>query len=218
MRKSEYIMNNKELNYEEEYLDNLKDIKGYEGLYAITKDGRVWSYKRKKFKKSCEDTRGYYRISLCKNGINTTHKIHRLVAQTYIPNPNNLPCVNHKDENPKNNDVSNLEWCTIQYNNNYGSRNQKIGETLKGKKFSEESKRKISEAKKGKSFSDEHRRNLSNAKKDKWKAVRCIETDEVFHSLNYAEKITHIASTHISDCCKGKAKTAGGYHWEFVYI
>ena len=54
--------------------------------------------------------------------------IHRLVAQAFIPNPNNLPEINHKDENPLNNNVDNLEWCTHQYNSNYGKRPKKIGE------------------------------------------------------------------------------------------
>ena len=57
--------------------------------------------------------------------------IHRLVAETFIPNPNNYYCVNHKDENPLNNNVKNLEWCSINYNCNYGNRNKKISEKLK---------------------------------------------------------------------------------------
>lgn len=102
-----------------------KDIKNYEGLYQISNLGRV-----KKINKSniiiCKpsiDTSGYKQIVLTKNKKRKSYKIHRLIAQAFIPNPNNLPQINHKDENKLNNDVSNLEWCTLQYNCNYGSRN-----------------------------------------------------------------------------------------------
>jgi hypothetical protein len=63
----------------------------------------------------------YYYVGLSKNNAKKLFKVHRLVAQAFIPNPDNLPFVNHKDENPKNNVFSNLEWCTCAYNNVYGS-------------------------------------------------------------------------------------------------
>lgn len=65
-------------------------------------------------------------IRLSKNGKATGYLLHRLVAQAFIPNPDNLPQVNHKDENKLNNNVDNLEWCTASYNNNYGERNNKM--------------------------------------------------------------------------------------------
>ena len=64
---------------------------------------------------------GYKCVGLWKNGVGKIEKVHRLVAEAFIPNPNNLPCVNHKDENKLNNCVSNLEWCDYSYNNNYGN-------------------------------------------------------------------------------------------------
>ena len=64
----------------------------------------------------------YLAIGLTKNHKQVTFSVHRLVAETFIPNPNNLPCVNHKDENKYNNSVDNLEWCTHEYNNSYGTR------------------------------------------------------------------------------------------------
>ena len=69
---------------------------------------------------------GYIRIGLCKNGIKTSLSVHRLVAETFIPNPDNLPMINHKDEDKTNNRVENLEWCDAKYNRNYGSMNEKL--------------------------------------------------------------------------------------------
>ena len=100
----------------------MKDIKGYEGLYAVTKDGKVWSYKNKIFLKT-SNSRGYIKVNLIKDNKQKHFYIHRLVAMAFIPNPFNLPQVNHKDENKANNHVTNLEWCTQSYNNNYGTGN-----------------------------------------------------------------------------------------------
>ena len=99
----------------------MRDIPGYEGLYAATSCGRVWSYRRKKFLKPGNDGRGYKIVSLSKNGERKTYKIHRLVVETYLPNPDNLPQVNHKDENKANNALQNLEYCDAAYNTNYGT-------------------------------------------------------------------------------------------------
>ena len=104
----------------------MKDIKGYEGLYAITSCGKVWSYRRKKFLKPVANRVGYFYVNLCINGNHTSYAIHRLVAEAYIPNPENLPEINHKDENKENNCLQNLEWCNRKYNINYGTRNDKL--------------------------------------------------------------------------------------------
>ena len=112
----------------------MKDITGYEGRYAITSCGRVWSYKHKKFLKNCLDPRtGYYQVCLYKNGTkeHAIHLVHRLVAQTYLDNPNGYSCVNHKDEDKSHNYLGNLEWCTHYYNNNYGTRNSRISKSKK---------------------------------------------------------------------------------------
>ena len=81
-------------------IEEMKDIVGYEGEYAITRDGKVWSYKRNKFLKCSDNGKGYYQINLYKNGKGKNYLIHRLVAEAYIPNPEGLPQVNHRDENP----------------------------------------------------------------------------------------------------------------------
>ena len=72
---------------------------------------------------------GYVAVSLYRNGKQKQYFLHRLLAQTYIPNPNNYPEVNHIDENKSNNDITNLEWCTHKYNSNYGTRLQRMATT-----------------------------------------------------------------------------------------
>lgn len=99
-------------------------IKGHE-KYLISPDGRVFSTKkRKKFLKHQLNTHGYYEVTL--DGKHCT--LHRLIATHFIPNPQNYPVINHKDENPQNNSIDNLEWCDSKYNANYGNRNKKISE------------------------------------------------------------------------------------------
>lgn len=101
-----------------------KDIKNFEGLYQVSNLGRIKSLPKKarrntkitllkeRLIKCCVNSGGYYRVCLTKNNKCYWFRIHRLVAQAFIPNPNNKPNVNHIDENPKNNNVNNLEWCT----------------------------------------------------------------------------------------------------------
>jgi hypothetical protein len=101
------------------------EIPGYKGLYYIEPNGDIYSQDRittdgrfiegQKIKPRLKRN-GYYEVALSKNGITNFFLVHRLVALTYIPNPNNYPCVNHKDRNRKNNNINNLEWCTQMYN------------------------------------------------------------------------------------------------------
>lgn len=87
-------------------------IQGFEGRYDITSDGRVWSYKSKRWLKATP-RKGYPRVTLChKDGTKTTRTVHRFVGIHFAPNPFNKPCINHKDGNKANNDYRNLEWCT----------------------------------------------------------------------------------------------------------
>ena len=127
-----------------------KDIENFEGLYQISNLGRVKSVDRtvhiidpkknreydKHFpeciKATSLDTKGYVIVTLKKNGKNSRYRIHRLVAKAFISNPNNYLYVNHKDENKENNCVDNLEWCTSDYNNSYGTRLKRISEKRKG--------------------------------------------------------------------------------------
>lgn len=98
-----------------------KEIKGYEGLYLISSDGDIVGLKRGLQHPAVTDD-GYLRTALCKNGLMKSFYVHQLVALNFLDNPQNLPAVNHKDENKKNNSVDNLEWCDIDYNNVYGTR------------------------------------------------------------------------------------------------
>lgn len=116
-----------------------KDVVGYEGYYQISNFGRVRSldrltrsstnleYKgtmRGRVLKPIDNNKGYFMVALAKNGSAKWKLISRLVAKAFIPNPNNYPIVNHKNEIKKDNVVDNLEWCTQKYNVNYGIGNE----------------------------------------------------------------------------------------------
>ena len=108
-----------------------KNIKGYEGLYQVSDEGEVRSLNYRgngeiQVLRSANNNYGYPTVVLVKNGKHKTHTVHRLVASAFLSNPENLPYINHKDENRTNNTVSNLEWCTPTYNNTYGSRIEKF--------------------------------------------------------------------------------------------
>ena len=156
----------------------MKDIKGYEGLYAITEDGRVWSYRKKRYLKP-QMARNYYTVDLQMDKIRKHCFIHRLVAEAFLPNPENLPQVNHKDENKLNNNVDNLEWCDTKYNLNYGT--QKERASIKCKK-----------------------------------KIRCIELNTIYDSTKDAALALGINAPNITACLKGRQKTSGKYHWEYV--
>ena len=109
-----------------------RDIEGYKGLYQVSNKGRVKSlYKgSERILRPGIESSGYYNIILCNDSVRKTFRLHRLVAEAFIPNPYNKPQVNHKDENKKNNCVENLEWCDRVYNINYGTRNERISRKI----------------------------------------------------------------------------------------
>lgn len=95
----------------------MRDIKGFEGKYAVTETGQIYSYKLQTFRKLKVDKYGYFCLGLTTtNRQQKSYTVHRLVAQAYLPNDLNLPCINHKDGNKANNHVSNLEWCSWKDN------------------------------------------------------------------------------------------------------
>lgn len=125
----------------EEMTTQWRPVKGYEGLYEVSNKGQVRSlprlvpfnwkgtitetFRRGGLLKPYKTTNGRVQVNLFKGGKGSHWYIHRLVALAFIPNPNNFPQINHKDENPLNNRVENLEWCTAQYNGAYGTRPSK---------------------------------------------------------------------------------------------
>lgn len=97
----------------------------YRGAYVIvSEDGRIFSKRKELVQK--KDKYGYMRVRLQTPEKRLTVLVHRLVATAYIKNPNNLPCVNHKDENKANNKFDNLEWCSVDYNNKYNNRYERM--------------------------------------------------------------------------------------------
>ena len=108
----------------------MTDIKNYEGLYAITSCGKVWSYRSQKFLSPWQNNDGYLLVDLSKDGQKKHCLLHRLVAEAYIPNPDNKPEVNHKDEIKEHCWLNNLEWCDSVYNNNYGNHKKAVSKTV----------------------------------------------------------------------------------------
>jgi hypothetical protein len=124
-----------------------KPIVGYEGKYEISTLAQVRNEHGKILKQGIKRTNGtcYKVVGLCKGGKCHTKYIHRLVAEAFIPNPDCLPFINHKDEDGTNNLIENLEWCTPQYNTTYRDAHKKRGKKLRGILHTEEHKNKISD-------------------------------------------------------------------------
>ena len=159
-------------------MEQWKVITGFT-IYEVSTEGNVRNRNTGKLLVPREDKHGYFKVNLYKNGKQKTRFIHRLVAIAFIPNPHNLPTVNHKNENKHNNHVDNLEWMTQGNNLRHGTRTERATEKIK-------------------------------------KRVRCIELDKIFDSITQAEQETGCHNANIVKCCKGKLKSCGGYHWEYV--
>ena len=184
-----------------------KDIEGYEGLYQVSNKGRIKSLNRidsrghkvnEKILSSKPNNKGYLRVHLYKNGKRKPFSVHRLVAIAFIPNPNNLLEVNHKDENKENNTVDNLEWCDRKYNANYGGRNERASVSNKGKK---------------------HKKHKKYKKPKFKKQILCIETGEIFDTSQDVINIMFNGkgySSHIRANICGQRKSAYRYHFKYI--
>lgn len=172
-----------------------KDIECYEGLYQVSNLGNVKSLnynntKKENLLKPRITRNGYLQVILCKNKTIKPYSVHRLVANAFIENPNNYPCVNHKDECRTNNVVENLEWCSYKYNCNYGTRNKRMGEKLINRK--DESKLVYQYSKEGELISV-------------WESTsECGR-----NGYNFG---------HVADCCRGERKSHKGYIWSYEPI
>jgi hypothetical protein len=188
-------------------IEEWRDVVGYEGLYQVSNLGNVKSLKRvvkhssgcpkiinEKFLKPSSAKYGHKNVVLSLNGIKKHQLVHRLVAKAFIENPNNYPCVNHKDENAKNNCIDNLEWCTVQYNNTYGTFVQRRIQNTDFSKRSLTAKKYI----------------LSVAQMDLSGKVL-----KVWDSLTDAAMNTGTQISKICSCCKGQRKTSNGYMWKY---
>ena len=219
-----------------------RPIKDYEGLYEVSNMGRVKSLKRcdalgrKKEEKILSgrcNKYGYLRVNLYKNGIRKDFFIHRLVAEVFIPNPENKPDVDHINTIRTDNRDKNLRWVTPKENRNNELTKKHNSESQKGKIVSEETRKKLSESHKGenssmygKQHTEETKKKISESKKGKkmseetkdkkGKRVYCVELNKEFSTINKASKELSIDSRGIIRVCKGRQETAGGYHWRYI--
>ena len=163
----------------------------------------------------CSDKDGYFLVTIS-NGKQKTFRVHRLVCLAFLENPENLPIINHKDENKQNNHVDNLEYCTYQYNTNYGTCKEKISDKRKGKKHSEETKQKLSDFRKGKKHSEETKHKMTEQRK---KPIIQYTIDNEFvkkwESIKQASNELSICDSGLVRCLKGKIKQSGGYIWKY---
>ena len=189
------------------------DINGYEGRYKIGNKGTVIGisrsnddrYKNKQWVlKQYEDRNGYMYVTLSNNKKRKTIKVHRLVAEAFLDNPNSYPCVNHIDSNRKNNNVSNLEWVTYKQNMKHAVKNHRFDNMAKLN-----SERIKLNPLNGYIYANK----LTKKRVGKFDEFGCIE---IYESISEASRKTGISIASISYSANGKRATGGGYIWHFI--
>lgn len=181
-----------------------KDIIGFEGYYQISSTGRVKSLQRlvksarssfgyrtvhERFLATTIDKYGYETVRLHKEGKTFPYTIHRLVALHFVNNPDQLPSINHIDENKLNNHYTNLEWCTVKYNNTFNYRQEKINELLR----------------------------LKDWRNPKVLSINLEDGSEVvYKGLRDAMRHTGFVRQEISKCCRGLRPSYNGFVWKFL--
>lgn len=167
-----------------------KPIEEYEGLYEVSNLGRVKNKNGVIIKGSTASTGGYHTVVLCKNGQKRGHRVHRLVAKAFVPNPRGVNVVNHIDECKTNNNAENLEWVTQKENVNYRGAKERLSRSMKNY------------------YADHDHHGC--------KPVRCVETNKVYASAKEASRELGLCRGLISGVLHGWHRTAGGYHWEWA--
>lgn len=186
-----------------------KDVKGYEGYYQVSNMGRVKSMRVLKTPKNgvlcrkdsflstkATHDKQYVTVALCRDGEKKQIQVHRLVAEAFIPNPKNLPCVNHKDENPSNNCADNLEWCTHEYNLQYSMERNKPYKTKRERPKNE--------------LLPLCAYTLSGEFVGRFDSVW-----DAIEKLGIESKTPRGARNNIRMCCRGRVKSACGYKWRY---
>lgn len=178
-------------------MEKWRTVNWGDGKYQVSDKGQMRNTKTGKILKQTF-YKNYFQIVLQSHGTCKCFRVHRLVAEAFVPNPNNLPCVNHKDENTKNNSADNLEWCDVAYNNSYGTKNERTSKTqINTKRLSKEIVQYDLE----------------------------MKPIHVWPSAAEVQRQLGIYATHVNEVCRGNVKTnnqgrkwvpktAGGYIWK----
>lgn len=186
----------------------IKDIKGWED-YTIDTNGNIFSKRKNKYLKQTINKYGYCKVTLQKDKYKKMYSVHRLVAETFIENINNYPCVNHIDSNRTNNNVQNLECVTYKQN---------MEHAVKNHRFDNMAKINREKMKKNKIYliSDGYKKANKKTSKKVGQYDKNNNLIKIYKSISEASRQTKINITSISYSANNLRKTGGGYIWHFI--